>query len=534
MLRADLHCFFQNHWTTIVLWMDFLHPVHHVGTERLERVPLLTLCRAFHRLTQTEGPVHEFARETPRLYQLLLLLYLRFDKYRPVQIDKTTVLKCLTLLSLTARQAMWRVDKRPYEHLYGEGRFHTVMKDIANTLFIDAALSAVGHRPRRLYRKVVLHLQLFVTAIRECPDADITLADPAISAFGELAGEVLPIRAHSRIVIEQLVDLARVFFNMPDGRGKNGARLICKLFHTIWMTCYDGRSVAWALRAGVLPLMVALNAEEETKMVSDALFAITGKACHVRVIRALRSSDGEVMSFRGSAFRKPEELDELDRWLRGRADLWHWEYQNQRCHSQQCTRRESSEPAAVRFCHCYNVAYCSKECQRADWEEHRKTSCVNMDWGVQYIGFMQGDLSPLDAHFVACCTMHYERVHAQTILLSIERALQSVDTRPCKFVVMIHICFAVSTYEVHLGLPPRKPGGDDVHILFEAAVGYMDGVTIMQVDYRSLRGLREMAGKQVALGYPKEGYALQRTSLERDAPMHAVGQTGPGVWISTA
>ena len=123
---------------------------------------------------------------------------------------------------------------------------------------------------------------------------------------------------------------------MPDGRGKDGARLICKLFHTIWMTCYDGRSVAWALRAGVLPLMVALNAEEETTMVSDALFAITGKACHVRVIRALRSSDGgEVMSFRGSVFRKPEELEELDRWLKGRADLWYWEYQNQRCRSQQ-------------------------------------------------------------------------------------------------------------------------------------------------------------------------------------------------------
>ncbi|KAI3998431.1 hypothetical protein K525DRAFT_156467, partial [Schizophyllum commune Loenen D] len=448
ILRADLHRFFQDHWTTIILWMDFLHPVHHVGTERLERVPLLTLCRALHRLSQTEGPVHEFARDTPRLYQLLLLLYLRFDKYKPVQTDKTTVLKCLTLLSMTARQAMWRVSKRPYEPLYKEGRFHTVMKDIANPLFVDAALSAVGHRPRRLYRKVVRHLQLFVTTMQEleeCPDASMTWADPAISAIGELAGEVLPIRAHSRIVVEQLVDLARVLFDMPDGRGKDGARLICKLFHTIWMTCYDGRSVAWALRAGVLPLMVALNAEEETTMVSDALFAITGMACHVRVIRALRSSDGQVMSFRGSAIRTPEELEELDKWLKGRADLWYWEYQNQRCRSQQVSY------TPVRFCQCYNVAYCSRECQRADWEVHRKTSCVNMDWGVHYIGFTQGDLSPLDAHFVACCTMHYERVHAQTILLSIERALQSVDTRPCKFRVTIHICFAVSTYDVQLG-----------------------------------------------------------------------------------
>lgn len=129
--------------------------------------------------------------------------------------------------------------------------------------------------------------------------------------------------------------------------------------------------------------------------------------------------------------------------------------------------------------------------------------------------------------------MHYERTHAQTILLSIERALHSVDTRPCRFRVTIHICFAISTYDVQLGQPPRKAGGDDVHILFEAAVGYLDGITRMQVDYRSLRGLREMAEKQVALGYPKEGYDLERTNMERDVPGHAVGQMGPGVWIST-
>ncbi|TRM58409.1 hypothetical protein BD626DRAFT_611717 [Schizophyllum amplum] len=497
LIVPDIDRCVRSIWPTLVLWIDFLHPVHHVGTERMERVPLQALCDILNELFRTDTPAFQLCKETPRLYELLFLLWLRLDEYVTPGTDPTV------------DRSMYVVPKRSFMTEIAKAQpFSDRVQAVAGYYkaphCIPAALAAVGHRPHKLYRKMLVQARLLADAIATLRSDKLLekISEPFIP-ISEFVTLQLVMHRYPKDIVCGFVDLIHYLRDMPGGRGNGPARMLCSILSSIWATCDDGRSLAWSLRAGVLPIMIALDAEKSDDiLVAHALHIVTRKAYHVRVLREFLNG-GEALSFVGATFKGPNTLASYDNEIRRRVNLLQ-RWSQEKCLYTECHSNIDAVPVAVRRCPCFSAAYCSKECQRADWASH-KPNCVN---GVHTVEI--GDLSPQDAHFIAFYVRTWTHTHAQTLLQSVIRAQEITPSgsKPHKYNVQVNVGELPVGYDFWILELPRDRQ-EDSWLTFSATVTRPQGMALVQVMVLPLTALRARAGKSVAEGYPVQGFALE-------------------------
>src|SRR5277367_5405218 len=64
--------------------------------------------------------------------------------------------------------------------------------------------------------------------------------------------------------------------------------------------------------------------------------------------------------------------------------------------SEQCSNEGCDKPGISKCSGCLNVLYCSRECQKADWRNHKQTCVVSTNCFIIRAKPKSADLSPLD------------------------------------------------------------------------------------------------------------------------------------------
>ncbi|TRM70544.1 hypothetical protein BD626DRAFT_391472 [Schizophyllum amplum] len=442
------HACVRTLWPTLLLWLDFLHPRHHKGTERIERVPLQTLSNVMHAFCRAEGPTAVLRAHTSPFYRLLYLLWLRFDEYCT---KSTDVARCLDKLGRAVRLT---VDVAAAEQVAGPVAQSSTSIAPSFPHCLPSALYAARNRPRQLYRQALTQvnalLKFFVAFPHDTTPYDALQTQ--IGAIGQFANAVLPLNVHARDVIRSLVHILRVLCSFPAGYYLCGG--VVYALHVMWRTCSDGRSIAWALDEGVLPLMIELRQKEleasDKKTIADALRVLAENTYRRRVLRAL-CSGGRTGSFHGAGFASQDTLLAIDKWVQHRNDLMRRAY-SKACALPKC----GAEPnATLKKCPCLSVCYCSAECQRADWKKHKKHCKIERD-AMAYTRILSAtDLEKMpfeEAHFICLCARDYVSTHAQAVVESVKQAIaNSPPTRDAPVItIMINAARLLGTHRVYV------------------------------------------------------------------------------------
>ncbi|TRM61963.1 hypothetical protein BD626DRAFT_499392 [Schizophyllum amplum] len=385
-------------WPTLVLWLDFLHPMHHAGTSRHERVPLQTICRMLFYLFNTSGLIEEMRSRTARLYDMLFLIWLRFDEY---QTTSCMAYPSFTGIAEAVRQSMWIAGKGFADNLDGDmlANYPAMVAQNMSPHCLPAALGAVRNRPRAFYRQALRQTRHFIDITKATRPSSISGVEDHVIAVAEFASELLPLEVHAKDVVVGFVDVVRSIRSIPNLRSV--AIMVCSVLHAMWRSSSDGR-----------PL---LHMEENSSQLVGLTRLVSLQGSQVNVLRAL---DKEEVSLRNLGAGAPEEQDRLDYWMKERIRALR-QFYGTKCANEECP---SPDPSSAKFrCPCFNACYCSKTCQKIDRQSH-KSYCVNGTKGPSYRTVDGPEVSPRDGHFVASLTWKIINDHAQTIVVAIQRA----------------------------------------------------------------------------------------------------------------
>lgn len=450
-------------WPTLILWLDYLHPMHHKGTPRLEKVPLQTLSCTFFSLFEAQGPAIAALRaHTPHMYRMLFLLWLRFDEYCT---PRTDIAKGLDVLACAVKRTLW-IDGTAAQPPSDAPALRAYVEAHLDPQCVPAAVSVARHRPRRVYSQALKQAGLLLELIAAHPDAcfvPMTALSRQIDAINNLLHEVLPLDLHARETVRALADILRVIHTIPVGR-KTACDIVYML-RIIWNTCKDERALVWSLRDDVVPVLLAFQSQDALEQrnretVQDVLGLIAQSTFHVRVLRAL-SKGGQPVSFRGAGFLSEDMLVALDQWINHRNRIMLNAY-DKRCGFPQC---DAAPGESLQRCACLSKYYCSRKCQRADWEAHRM-SCINGPWSDW--GYVQRCTAPAmlaktsteDAYFTAFYCQNYFHCNSPIILKSVLRLQETAPPTngPPAFSVFIDLVELFCTYRVYMDdQSPRDP-----------------------------------------------------------------------------
>ncbi|KAL1720338.1 hypothetical protein EV715DRAFT_250368 [Schizophyllum commune] len=411
-------------WEHLIEWLDYLHPMRHVGTTRMAKVPVAAVACALHGLMSLKTELFDLFQQTPLVYQLTFDLWVKIDRYceypRTLETDKR-----LQTLLMSIRPALLAPGVTRPE--YGKP---TCLDPLAQKM----ALSTTGNRPRKFYRRAI---HLVATLERANPpntllsgQADTTIGSATNNQMSLLAiviGTLLPTPRFARDVVLTMVDTFRRL--MKRQRALECAELAAHVLWAMWRTAGDRRSLMWALKAKVFDLLVVLvHRDPENRSLRIVCDWLMVQGMYIRVLRALIP--------RG--FTTVSTVPDISAWSQMRNLIMSMSF-DKFCSAPKCRKQKPS----VRRCVCLCTLYCSKECQQADWPRHRprckSIRAVNNDDALRKIG---PEITTLDIRFQVLCSRSIVRDHAPAIVKWI---LERKDRNSYDFVVTID-CVA---------LPPR-------------------------------------------------------------------------------
>ncbi|TRM55862.1 hypothetical protein BD626DRAFT_415241 [Schizophyllum amplum] len=376
-------------WHNIVLWIEFLHPVHHFGTERMAHVPVSVLASALYGLFTLKSALVDLLDQTPQIYRALFDLWLHVDVYCELPLALVHA-KYLHMLFLTVERALLRHDILSKVH--GDGPL--VPEDV-DMIARDMALSVVGHHPRRFYRRFVHLVELFVTPIEPyvmiSMDSELMLVRVAMSQLSLLAmvsNLFIPASSQRRDVVRALVRVLRGLLDRPVD-ALEAEEAACMVLWGMWKCAGDRRLLVWALRDGVLELISAVHNKRPSDTTNSMLNYIADQAMHVQVLRVL-GPGGQVVPFGGPA---------VETSMRERTEVMRSLYPKV-CACSKCPRRSAQDRYGLRRCACVTTCYCSSECQLHDWSSHRprcQSIRMTMVEALRYLP--SSEISPLDVRF---------------------------------------------------------------------------------------------------------------------------------------
>ncbi|KAL1693975.1 hypothetical protein GGG16DRAFT_48142 [Schizophyllum commune] len=386
LLPAIMLCV-RRLWDPLVHWLEFLHPREENVVPSLDVVE--AVATALMSFSVAKSHMSSLLEQTPQLYRLFMDLWLHFPAYTgTVQCfdpdtteifrDMSAIVLCTTLVT------------RP------------VSRDL-DTTAVREALAAVKGRTRRLYRSAV---ECLWYCRDDRGDFNPEVVNGHLNAILFLVEDAMPIRLYPRDVVLSVVQLIYKTESHPLDTQTPLAMLACKLLHRIWSTADDNRSLIWALKAGVLPLMMSLNKKLGDYDVSRAVMFALERSVFLPVARTLGGLENQ------SCFKQSELGEELDPngFTEGELEL---RFRIMRdlsdalkiCANDQCERKQPfDESARVRVCPCFRARYCSAGCQRAHWAQHGlKCSC----WTLPVFHCDYGNLRPLELHFAGIIGLYY-------------------------------------------------------------------------------------------------------------------------------
>ncbi|TRM61945.1 hypothetical protein BD626DRAFT_499299 [Schizophyllum amplum] len=429
LLQPILSCV-RDLWPSIISWLDFLHPMHHVGTPRMQLAPLETITRLISSLFTLKGSLPDLFADTPRIYRLIFDLWVRFDIYCDMPRMNDTLHACVGRLGYAVLgYAIWTPDKE-----MDGGATMEMDKRTEDSVALHALLGVVRYRRRFLYRQIVRqsHILLRLSVSGNAVRNDIILQNQ-LAILGVLSERLLSIPHYPREVVSRLVRIIQELLTVTGGPAI--AHTATSALHSMWRTSGDRCSLVWSLRAGVLPAILTLREIEPIRHSANSLGLISLEAMSVDVLRALDSS-GRALDIAGGVLgldEKPLERKiqaEINQNLRDRIALIRSLYKKT-CAYRLCTSSVEQARATLRRCSCQTVCYCCKQCQRRDWPTHRRACREN-----QVIA-THGDIAPLDAHFLMLCGRARLRSLAPDILAEISRLpVTAPDVPPCFHVVL--------------------------------------------------------------------------------------------------
>ncbi|TRM58395.1 hypothetical protein BD626DRAFT_511736 [Schizophyllum amplum] len=420
-IRPRLEVILRDIWLDLLTWIDFIHPKHRArASAGSNTMRIVILSRLLQHID-------------PHLYTMLFDLWLRFDAYfaHPEGLGDDQASDCFT-----------RLVKTIYDYaIWGAGALDpSYNAQSADTVALQAALSAVGHHPRRLYRHAIRNAEISAASVIRLPASSAGMRQAALkfhlTITGLLADRLMPIPNHARDATIALVHLLRTL--STSATGKEAATLVCGLLHSVWRTADDRRTMVWALRAGVSPLMRDLQIEVSSSHTVNAIDLVVHFSAGVNVLRALAAgardnphADGEeTLGF----------LDaEAEAWGKARISLLRSSSAvPQTCSYSECQYRDELPTHSLRRCTCFSAWYCSTECQHRDRAAHAKFCAANE------IMFSGGAIPLHDAHFLVVCGREYAHASMVAILNEIHRTrstMQAAGYRGGSLLYMVSIIF---------------------------------------------------------------------------------------------
>ncbi|TRM57092.1 hypothetical protein BD626DRAFT_635164 [Schizophyllum amplum] len=272
---APLRPFIEPHvWHSIVSWLDFLHPVHHVNTPRMKHVPLSAIAGAFYALFSVKPALRDLFDQTPHVHQLAFDLLLRVD-------DHCVVSEALArednfyLLFGVLKPAL----------LLSDGPAQIIpMRLVPDPRASDVILPMVGGSLRRLPRCCLRMVRLLVDACPPGTDISMTTRSTVGSAampmnqltvIAIFISPFLPVPCQARDVVRDLVELLSAFLTR---QALEAASVTCQALFGIWHRASDRRSLVWALKDGALRLFLVLYRVYPTSAMDNILRWIAHRA----------------------------------------------------------------------------------------------------------------------------------------------------------------------------------------------------------------------------------------------------------------
>lgn len=421
-LLEPIHACLREIWFSLVPWIEYVHPMHHVGTRRQVQILPVTLTRFFFSLFPMKAAISDLLEQTPQMYGMLFDLWLHLDVYLAGSDRSSHLFDFVNWLgNVILYFAVW---------IGGEYQASLALEYV-DGVAIEGARWIVKDRPRAFYRLVVAHARRLLDAL---PDAEnqgqlLSFMAKQIRVLTIFTDPLLPIPCMPRDVVLDLVSILRKL--QPLASAHVTAVDVCVALHAIWQTAEDARSLLWALRAGVLPLIIALDREESLRGTSACLRFVAASTSDVGVARAMPVVDWHGVLPDGMKYALQERL-QLARATYRKV-----------CAYDKCPKNKEEGCASIRRCPCLSVCYCSSECQTRDWPWHRDTHYADMS-----LYHIRGNLCPLNAHFLTICGRQYLQENDEEIQDGITQVLtldggSLLDTISCVVV------------EINLGqLPP--------------------------------------------------------------------------------
>ncbi|KAL1731486.1 hypothetical protein EV714DRAFT_271723 [Schizophyllum commune] len=401
-LRALVAGHVRNLWPSLVAWVDYLHPIHHARTNRLDNCPIPTLASVFQGLFSIKHLLSDLFETTPRMYQLLFDLWLKLGRY--CDLPKALIAeKRLYLLFMSVNHAILDNTVPPVTSKTTKiAKLDLVAK--------DAILWPVNYRPRSFFHSVMRVLGLAAGALPSNASATTPgfgeVFMNQLRLVGALAEGDIRVLFHSRKTVLATVSLLRrLISNAADLDLSEGALDILK---HIWYSSGDRQSLLWALRVGAFDLITSLQEKRSTEPVIEVLNWVIQQGMYVNVLRALVPNGRYVGAY------------DPHGWLNARAIIMRQAFLPPFCASSECPLTGSSGQQ-VKRCACQLVRYCSSQCQKADWPAHRiLCHSIRANSNADVLRRHADEISPMDHRFIILCARYYIKSDLHTMISEIQ------------------------------------------------------------------------------------------------------------------
>ncbi|TRM58394.1 hypothetical protein BD626DRAFT_634076 [Schizophyllum amplum] len=412
LAKPSIRCL-RRIWSRLFSWIEFLHPGNgHVPVlypDSYDYIEPLVRLFPIIFIDNVRSKIYDLLRQAPSIYRMLIDLWLRYPNY----IQQTC----------SSREAP-RVIVMGYSYIIDALQDALTPKDPNfcdqkfTEMLIEQSEAAVGPRWRILYELAVeslLGLRTNIDFVGGPQRLHEVMLYSHLRLIFVFCNEILPITRHFHRFLQTFVMQSHLL--IEDGEQ---ARMACLVVRTIWATSEDSRSMACAVRNGILPIMLAHNSDG---LLNYDILLAARRSIYMPVTRALANKDGP-LSFVQARFgeAEPELAVAMDAEIASRIEIMR-SLHPRTCASPECTS-SITETTRLRRCVCFEACYCSKACQKGHRQAH-KAVCVNRA-NVKippHVPFRR----PIDAYFARKVAWKYVQRFRDIILSEIDQLSPSSD-----------------------------------------------------------------------------------------------------------